>query len=670
MELKRLGKYEILGKIGQGGMGEVFRGADPVLNRPVAIKTMLTGSGMEEELRRRFLREAQSAALLNHPNIVTVYDFGEEQGRMYIVMELLEGTDLKDVIRGPRLPLGTQIDLMEQICDGLAFAHARGVIHRDLKPANLHVSRDRTVKIMDFGLARLPKSDITRAGLILGTPHYMSPEQVKGERVTTRSDVFSLGAVFHELLSGRKAFEGDSMPSVMYKVINDEPPSLETLRTDVPGALADVLRRALEKDPSRRPLDAAELGRALRGAAARVSGAQTRPAARSPTSRSVEKDRTLTRVASEGQTALAPAASEPAHLAPTLLDPTMRQADATVTTAATRAEASATRGPRPGTRPPSAIPAAAPSGRRARLAVAGALLVVAAGAVAVVLRPASSPTSVDDSAALPATATLPPEASPPPEIGAARQALVDRDYRRAAELARGALDAAPGSVAAQETLADAERTIQEGDELAGRVRVALRRRDATRATGSLGQLVALDPRHPALPGLTQGLEDLMKSKGEEARRATEVARATPPPTPRPTPVAATPEPTPLPTPVPTPTPTPVPTPVPTPRPEDAVLHTLAQYSEACRRVDAVAIRRVFPLIRDKNLKAISKMSRYDVRFENLKVTLEGDRHAIVTGDAFYEATPKDGKRAPSTHQKRETIRMENVGGAWVIRSID
>jgi hypothetical protein len=306
------------------------------------------------------------------------------------------------------------------------------------------------------------------------------------------------------------------------------------------------------------------------------------------------------------------------------------------------------------------------------VAVAGAVLVVVAGVAAVVLRPYWSPTSVDDPSALPEPAPSLPEATPPPEVGAAGQALIDRDYRRAVELARGALEAVPGNEVAQETLADAERAIQEGEKLAGQARVALRRGDGTRATEVLSELVAVDPRHPELPELTRGLEDLVKSKGEEARRATARVRAIPPPTARPTPVAATPKPTPVPTPkpAPTPPPTPVPTPVPTPRPEDAVLNTLAQYSEACRNVDAVAIRRVFPLIRDNNLKAISKMSRYDVRFENVEVTFEGDRHAIVTGEAFYEATPKDGKRAPSKFQKRETIRMEQVGGAWVIRAID
>ena len=246
MELKRLGKYEIVGKIGQGGMGEVFRAVDPILGRPVAVKTMVTGTALEEELRKRFLREAQSAALLNHPNIVTVYDFGEEQGRMYIVMELLTGGDLKSIIRGPGLPLGSLMDLIDQICDGLAFAHAKGVIHRDLKPANIAGSGERQVKIMDFGLARFQKSDITRTGYILGTPNYMSPEQVKGEKVTTRSDVFSLGAVFHELLCGKKAFDGESMPSVMYQVMNAEPTALETLRPDDRAMVIEDVR-LLEK---------------------------------------------------------------------------------------------------------------------------------------------------------------------------------------------------------------------------------------------------------------------------------------------------------------------------------------------------------------------------------------------------------------------------------------
>ena len=183
-------------------MGEVFKAHDPLLNRMVAVKTISSSLGTESELRRRFLREAQSAARLNHPNIITVLDFDEQQGQIFMAMELLEGSDLKDLIGTRTLPdLDGRLDVMEQICEGLAYAHSMEVVHRDLKPSNIYVQPSGRVKILDFGLARLGASEMTRTGMVMGTPHYMSPEQVRGEKVDVRSDVFALGAMFYELLA-------------------------------------------------------------------------------------------------------------------------------------------------------------------------------------------------------------------------------------------------------------------------------------------------------------------------------------------------------------------------------------------------------------------------------------------------------------------------------------
>jgi serine/threonine-protein kinase len=676
MELERLGKYEIVGKIGQGGMGEVYRASDPVLNRQVAIKTMTAGGVMEEELRKRFLREAQSAALLNHPNIVTVYDFGEEQGRMFIVMELLEGTDLKDFIRRPRLSLRAQVGLMEQICDGLAFAHGKGVIHRDLKPANLHVSRDLHVKIMDFGLARLATSDITRTGLIMGTPHYMSPEQVKGEPVTTRSDVFALGAVFHELLCGRKAFDAESMHSVMYQVMHTEPPPVEQLRPELPRALGEVVRAALDKDPARRPADAAALGRALRAAAFALSAAETQVVAPRAPLPSAGGGLPRTGLAAAGQTALQATPAEPTRLEPTLRseEPT---AVASPTLAATRVEAPAAA---PRLRPaPRAGAGGAPSAhsrRRAAAMAGGALLLVAAGVVALVSWPA--PGSLAPAAPSPAPPVAPsavagaqPAPAPLPGVESARRANHDRDYRRAVELARAALAVEPANVAAREALGAAQDGLAQGAAAAERVRAALRARDAGGATRALSRLATVDPGHPDLPALSRGLEDLAR---------TTVAIAPPTPVPSgPAPRVAEPPPPPAPTPAPASANVPPPPQVPpvlapapaAPRPDEAVRQTLSEYQQACARVDILAIRRVFPLIRDGSVKAIEKMSRYDVRFDGISVRFEGERAAVVTADASYEATPRDGRRTPTRTQKRETIRLEKgADGAWVIRSID
>src|SRR5260221_2622625 len=252
MQLEQIGKYRVLAKIGQGAMGEVHKGHDPFLNRFVAIKTITASLGADQEIRQRFLREAQSAAKLNHPNIITVYDFGEEHGVIYMAMELLEGRDLKDLIGSQALgDLHRKLDIMEQISDAMAFAHANDLIHRDLKPANIHVQPGDQVKVLDFGLARFSTSEMTRTGMVMGTPHYMSPEQVRGEKVDARSDTFSLGAVFYEVLSGHRPFDGDSMHTVLFHVLQDEPEPLRKW-ADLPPILVELVERALMKDPSRR----------------------------------------------------------------------------------------------------------------------------------------------------------------------------------------------------------------------------------------------------------------------------------------------------------------------------------------------------------------------------------------------------------------------------------
>jgi len=224
MDFEKIGKYQIVGKIGQGAMGEVFKAHDPLLNRLIAVKTISGSAAAESDARKRFLREAQSAARLNHPNIITVFDLGEDQGRIYMAMELLEGTDLRELINSHAVTdLGQKIDYMVQVCDGLAYAHAKQIVHRDLKPGNIHVQPSGQVKIMDFGLARLGASEMTATGTVMGTPNYMSPEQVRGEKADARSDIFSLGAVFYELLTAHKAFDADSIHAVLFQVLEHDP---------------------------------------------------------------------------------------------------------------------------------------------------------------------------------------------------------------------------------------------------------------------------------------------------------------------------------------------------------------------------------------------------------------------------------------------------------------
>lgn len=260
-----IGRYEILDEIGQGAMGTVYRARDPLIERTVAIKTVaiaqLQAEGADAE--SRFLREAQSAGRLSHPNIVTIYDVGEADGLAYIAMEFLSGATLREVMNAGPMPLDLALDTALQMAEALAFAHEHGVIHRDVKPANVVVTgRHGRVKLTDFGIAHLVHSDRTHAGQMLGSPRYMSPEQAMGRDINGRSDVFSLGAVLYEMLTGQYAFDGDSLPGIVYRVINESPTSATALRPQLPAELARLLARMLSKQPDARP-DARDLAGTL-----------------------------------------------------------------------------------------------------------------------------------------------------------------------------------------------------------------------------------------------------------------------------------------------------------------------------------------------------------------------------------------------------------------------
>ncbi len=264
MELSQVGKYTIVEKIGAGAMGEVFRAHDPVLGRDVAIKVVLGKLSEDAGARERFQREARAAAQLNHPNIITVYDFGEERGMAYMAMELLEGHDLRELLAAGKLrALEDKLAMMEQILDGLAFAHAKGVMHRDLKPGNVHVLPNGQIKIMDFGLARRAQ-DAAASGVVMGTPYYMAPEQAEGERATARSDIFSLGAMFYEMLAGRRPFTGGTIPAVLFAVVHRDPEPLGKVTSELPTGIVAMVMRSLAKDPQARHADASEMLKALR----------------------------------------------------------------------------------------------------------------------------------------------------------------------------------------------------------------------------------------------------------------------------------------------------------------------------------------------------------------------------------------------------------------------
>jgi len=268
------GKYEIVEQIGQGGYGKVFKGWDPVLKRHVAIKTCAWD---DPDLRRRFVREAELAAGLRHPHIVTVHDFGDEGGEPYLVQEFLDGEDLDDLVEGGEpLDVATKLSYLRQIGSGLGYAHERGVVHRDVKPSNIRVGRGGHISIMDFGIAKLVGSEsrLTKTGIPIGTIRYMSPEQVEGGDVDGRSDVFSFGILAYELLSGSPPFDGDTIGNIFYKIVHVEPPHLGAVWPESPAGLEGLVHRCLEKDPAARYQTFAEVLDELDAVARRVGPAQ------------------------------------------------------------------------------------------------------------------------------------------------------------------------------------------------------------------------------------------------------------------------------------------------------------------------------------------------------------------------------------------------------------
>ena len=246
---RKIGKYEVLERVGQGAMGIVYRARDPVMRRIVGIKTMSAEIASDPELHDRFYREARSAGNLSHRNIITIYDLGEEDRRPYIAMEFLVGEDLKNKLdRRAKLSLEERLRWMRETMEGLEHAHVKDVIHRDIKPANIFINREGEVKILDFGLARLTSSVATKSGLVMGTPSYMSPEQVRGEKVDHRSDLFSAGATFYELLAFRKPFPGDTIHGVFFKILETTPEPLGEVNSWFPAELVDIVGKTMAKD--------------------------------------------------------------------------------------------------------------------------------------------------------------------------------------------------------------------------------------------------------------------------------------------------------------------------------------------------------------------------------------------------------------------------------------
>src|SRR5512143_1173216 len=266
-QTSKIGRYEVVSALGQGAMGTVYRAVDPLIERTVAIKTINLNLSKAEraEFEERFYREAKSAGRLNHAHIVTIYDVGETGDSAYIAMEYVEGKSLREMLdSGVVLPVELITRIAARVASALNYAHENHVVHRDIKPANIMITSNRDVKIMDFGIAQIPTGSRTQLGTVLGSPKYMAPEQVAGKPADGRADIFALGVVLYEMLTGTTPFNGDNLSAIMYKILNEEPAPPSTANPRVPPAFDRIISRALAKRPEDRYQTAREFARNLR----------------------------------------------------------------------------------------------------------------------------------------------------------------------------------------------------------------------------------------------------------------------------------------------------------------------------------------------------------------------------------------------------------------------
>jgi len=563
----KIGRYEIVRPLGKGAMGVVYLAHDPLLERDVALKVMIAQIADDPELSKRFEREAKAVARMTHPNVVTVYDLGyHADGSPYIAMELLKGQDLSKAARGtPALLLERKIAIIVQVLTGLGHAHQAGIVHRDIKPANIFINTDGAVKIMDFGVARLTTASMTGTGNIIGTADYMSPEQVKGAKVDGRSDLFSVGCMLYELLTGRRPFHAENLMAIFYKITHEEVNYDLVPSGPAYDALLPILRRALARELDDRYQTAYEFGVDLRdflksraaasGDAHALEGlldmeapgtAPPQPLGESPGVRTRPPAQPTVR--GTAPTAKAPA-GRPGTAAGRSTGPTVIAAAPTVHTGADEtyllpegpAARTAPRRPPPSRVAPRAMPAPAPGRSGALYAVAGvALAAVAIGAYKLVAPqppPVVVPTPTTVAAAPPTTVVAlatpaPPPPTPVPQptfeaagrsaaaMRAAQAAFRRGDYDRALAEAQSALQQDPSS-------ADARRLLESalnGQKAAMRVRTAeaaLRQGDYARALGEAEGARALAPWDADVTDLVSRIRGAEQRAQQEARQRAE-----------------------------------------------------------------------------------------------------------------------------------------------------
>ena len=499
MDRERIGKYKIIGELGRGTMGEVYKAHDAVLKRDVALKTLPVQLGPDNETLQRFHREAQAAALLNHPNIVTVHDFGEDKGLLYMAMELLDGIDLREAI--DRQLLGTldeKLNVLDSVLAALDYAHAKGVVHRDVKPANIHLGRDRqAVKLMDFGLARVNTSEMTQEGIVLGTPNYMSPEQALGDKVDGRSDIFSAGAVLYEILTGHKPFEADTTPSVLFQVVHKQPPPVRRWVPDMPAAIVAVVNRSLEKDLKQRFPSAGDMRAAL-SIARNGTGPSPKPS-QSGRSRLVAPPLPP------------PGASTPRAPGSGRMAPPARSM-----------------GPGGSSGARAAPPRALPRKRGSSALVLGGLglalmLLAAIGALLMLRQPHSPPPAGSPAGATTTSDTLAQELVRK-QLQLAQRELENKNYAAAVSEAQGVLKLSAGNAEARAIISSAQGRQAELERYVAEARRLLDASDNAGASRELQKVLELDPQYPPAAELAARLNGVFKAQAEEAATALPATR--------------------------------------------------------------------------------------------------------------------------------------------------
>jgi serine/threonine-protein kinase len=688
-----IGRYRILEKVGQGGMGVVYRAHDTLLERVVALKVISTSIEDNPELRERFFREARAAGQLSHRNIITIHDLGEHDGQPYLAMEFLTGEDLQHrLARQEPMSLRRKLEVAAEICDGLCYAHRRGLIHRDVKPANIFITDEGVVKLLDFGLARMVASELTRSNMMMGTLNYMAPEQVRGERTDHRADIFSFGVVLYEMLSGRKAFQGDSFATTLYKILQDVPEPLLNIDSTLPPDLVWLVEKTLAKARDERYQDLTDVVRDLA---------------------------IIRQHLSESDAVTMPATPAP-HRAPAdSPSPRLRRTPSDAGSTQDRVESDRPRAPRSGSgsRPrstPSGTglasesdraeqPAEVPASRRPRTAlfVAGGLAIVVLGAVGAwsVLKPSPPPESSPPSTTTASVPVEEPRALPPPP---APQTPAADD--------RPAAPAADASVESQRRAANEARSrmlrAKTAARQAGSAAMSSRSYAAAAAAEREGERLYRGRQHPEAT-----------AKFYEASGLYHSAELTPPPvtsarpqpsqptSPRPEPERTEPSPQPPPEPAPaappktsapalptTEKPVQLPSgaapripPTPAPRqaeppitaaegassPENAVRELVRRYQQAMEARSLDAIRRLWPGLsgvqEDALRREFQQARRIEIEVDDPRITLTGATGTVVF-IRRYHITTVDGQRLD--RNSRTTMSVRRAGTDWLIDRVN